>query len=56
MALQLSESNDVINKANLVICRLHSEIYTTVTMLCGMLIFTLFISSITDVSKKKYIP
>jgi len=49
MELQLSESNDVINKNYLVIYQLHTEFYMSVTMLCGMFIFTLFIVSITDV-------
>jgi hypothetical protein len=56
MTLQISESNDVLNKANLAIFHMHIEFYMTVTMLCGMLIFTLLIISITDVCKKKYFP
>lgn len=56
MALQLSECNNVINKTNLVIYHLHIDFYMTVTMLCGMLIFTLLIISIIDVCKKKYFP
>jgi hypothetical protein len=31
MALQFSESNDVINKTNLVIYQLHTEFYMSVT-------------------------
>jgi hypothetical protein len=56
MALQLLESADVINEGNLVIYHLHTEFYMTETMFCGTLKFTLLISSITDVCKKKYFP